>query len=345
MTITPTFLAGFEARAEHVRENEYARLAASENIWWDLVAKKRPSVTKKEIITFLFQSAMIEDTGDGGNIGYDEIAAAYTEIENRTAARGLRIQKQKMEDMLNGVVGGEALNEAEEWNTAMGSYMAYWPQKKVADYIKNAHTLSLATAYDGKAFFATDHPLHPNDVARGTYSNLLTGAGTYDISSAVTDAQALTNLGKVRTHLATIKMPNGVDPRYLRIAGILCGPSLALRVGGLLDSKVIAKDGGSGGGSADVAGYISRLGVKKVIECDELAGFESDTTYFVIAQQAESSPMGAIIYQEREAFSVNNYGPMTDAILGRQDVFEWQLKGRNAVSGGHPFLLFKVKAT
>ncbi len=342
--ITQTFLAGFETRAEHIRENEYLRLTASDRMWWDQVAKKRQGVTKKDVITFLFQSAMIRDGGDGGNIDFEDIAGKYTEVEARFAQAGLRITKAQMTDVLNGIVGGEAFDIADEWNSAIGAYMAYWPQKLVTHAIKNGHTASLYTGYDAKAFFATDHPLHPADVSRGTYSNLLTGAGTYDISSAVTDSAALINLGKVYSHVASIKMPNGEDPRGLRVAGILCGPQLALRVGGLLDAKFVAKDGGTGGGAADVAGYISRLGVK-VIQADELAGYESDTTYFVIAEQASTSKLGAFIYSEREAFNVRNYGPMTESQLGRQNVFEWQCEGRNAVGCGHPFLLFKVRAT
>ncbi len=341
--VTQTFLAGFETRAEHIRENEYLRLTASDRMWWDKVARKRPSVSKKEIITFLFQSAMIRDTGNGGNINFDDIAGTYTEVENSFAAAGLRLTRAQMTDVLNSIVGGEALDLSDDWNSAMGSYMAYWPQKKVAHALMNGHTASLYTAYDGKALFATDHPLHPMNIAAGTYKNLLTSGDAADISSAVTDSAALINLGKVFAHIAAIKMPNGEDPRGLRPKYIVCNPKLGLRVGGLLDAKFISKDSGSGGGAADVAGYISRLGLE-VVMADELAGFESDTTYFVVAEQASSSKLGSIIYQEREPFSVRNYGPMTESELGRQNTFEWQVEGRNAVSAGHPFLIFKVKA-
>ena len=127
--ISPTFLAGFETRAEHIRENEYARLASADRLWWDLVAKKRASVTKREIITFLFQSAMIRDTGNGGNINFEDLAGKYTEVENRFAAAGLRITRAQMEDVMNGSVGGEAFDVADEWNASIGAYMAYWPQK------------------------------------------------------------------------------------------------------------------------------------------------------------------------------------------------------------------------
>jgi phage major head subunit gpT-like protein len=341
--ISQTFVAGFETRAEHVRENEYLRLTASDRMWWNKVATKRPSVTKKEIVTFLFQSAMIRDTGSGGNMSFEDLAGDYLEIESKFAGAGLRITKAQMTDVLGGVVGGEAFDIADEWNSAIGAYMAYWPQKQVAYALKNGHTAALFTGYDGKAFVATDHPLHPQDVARGTYKNLLTGGDAADISVAVTDAAALDNLAKVFNHIASIKMPNGEDPRGLRPLGIICGPKLALRVGGLLDAKFVAKDGGSGGGGADVSGYISRLGYQ-VIQADELAGYESDTTYFVVAEQATSSKVGALIYSEREPFQVRNYGPMTESELGRQNVFEWQCEGRNAVGCGHPYMLFKVKA-
>jgi phage major head subunit gpT-like protein len=344
--VTPSYLATFETRMEAIRNDEYARFSAQDFLWWDMVTTRRQSQSKTDIVSFLLNSAMIRDTGNGGNISFDDMAATYKEIETLHRGAGFKITKSQMEDIYNGIPGGEALDFAGQWSTDIGAYMAYWPQKQVAEYIKNAHDAAYATSYDGKAFFATDHPNHPKDLSRGTYSNLLSGAGTYAIHSSVDDDDAMVNLTKVFAHIAAMKMPNGVDPRGLRPAGILCGPTLAPRVAQLLDAKFIAKTAGSGAGSADGhAALVSRLGIAPPVQADELAGFESDTTYFVICRQAASSSLGAIIYAEREPFYVNNYGPMTDAQLSRSDEFEWHCKGRNAVSGGHPYLLVKVKAT
>ena len=77
----------------------------------------------------------------------------------------------------------------------------------------------------------------------------------------------------------------------------------------------------------------------------ELAGFESDTTFFVVAKQKQASALGAIVYQEREPFQMVNHGPMTDSELSRKQSFEWHVHGRNAVAAGHPYLIFKCKGS
>ena len=343
--LTPQWLMDFETRSEYIRNNEYSRLSDSENLWARMIYTQRTSTGKKDVLPLLFQSAQIKALGGAGDMRFEEIGLHYTEIETEYAGDGFKLTRDQMEDVLNGQVGGEALDLAEEWNIQFANQMVYWPQKQVAEFLKNAHSASYATGYDGKAFFATDHPVHPLDVARGTYSNLLTGSGTYAIDASVEDTDAIDNLTKVFAHIRNFKMPNGNDPRFLKPVGILCGSTLAPRVNQLVDAKFIAKVAGSGAGSADVSGYLGRLGFTQAVEAPELNGFESDTTYFVIVKPESTSRFGAVIYTERRPFEVMNYGPMTEAELGRRQEFEWHGRGKNSVSPGHPYLLIKVKAT
>lgn len=343
--LTPQFLMDFETRSDYIRNNEYARLAASENLWAQSIYTKRNSLAKKDVIPLLFQSAQIRSLSGSKEMQYDEFGLHYTEIETEYAGQGFTVTRDQLEDTLNGMVGGEALDIAEEWNVQIAAQMIYWPQKLVAEFLKNAHQASYATGYDGKAFFATDHPVHPLDVGRGVYSNLLSGNGTYAIDASVDDDVALANLTKVFAHIRSFKMPNGQDPRFLKPVGILCNSSMAPRVNQLIDAKFIAKVAGSGAGSADVAGLVGRLGFARAMEAPELNGFESDTTYFVIVAPESSSRFGAVIYSERRPFEVQNYGPMTEHDLGRRQEFEWQCRGKNSIAPGHPYLLIKVKAT
>jgi hypothetical protein len=111
-------------------------------------------------------------------------------------------------------------------------------------------------------------------------------------------------------------------------------------------AKFIATStGGGGGGSTDVEGLIQDLGYAPPIKAPELANFEGGTTYYVICEQLAASQLGALIYTEREAYRINYYGELTDAVLNRADELEWHCKGRNGMSAGHPYLLFKVKST
>lgn len=350
--LTPQFLIDLETRMQAITEREYARL--TQNLWWQMITKVRQSASKKDVITWLLSTAMIRDQQTGGQIAFDDLVATYTEIENKWAGAGLKLRRDQLEDVLNGIVGGEGLDLAGQWSTDIGAYMAYWPQKQVVHLLKNGHTAALYTGYDAKAFFATDHPVNPFKASAGTFANLFTGAasgsypGALPIDDGVATDVALQNMGKLFSYIASIKMPNGEDPRFLRPKGLIVPPRMFPRVVQLTSAKFLAQVAGAGaaqGGSGDVEALIKALGFATPVMADELAGYESDTTYFVAAEQVTSSQLGAVIYNEREPFKINYYGVMDQAELNRKDELEWHAKGRNRVSPGHPYLLFKVKAS
>lgn len=345
--VTPRFTLKLEDRMQVIVEREYTRLTS--NLWWQKVAKVRKSTGAKELITWLLSTAQIKDMGLGGNMSFDDLVATYTTIENKHAGGGLRLKKDKFED-----TDGGGMDIAAQWSSDIGNYMAYWPQKLVTHFLKNAHNLAGSggyTGYDGKAFFAADHPYNQFKVALGTFKNIFTGGASGDypgacpIDESVTAEVALQNLGKIMAYIASIKMPNGEDPRYLRPAGLIVPPRMFPRAVQLTNAKFIASAASSGGGSSDVEMLIKALGYATPQMADELAGFESNTTFFVACEQVASSELGAAVYQEREPFYINFYGAMTESQLNRLDELEWQCKGRNAVSGGHPFLLFKCKGS
>jgi hypothetical protein len=349
--LTPTFVIDLETRMQSISESEYLRLTAS--LWWQMLTTVRQSQTKKEIITWLLSTAMIRDAQQGGQMSFDDIVSKYTEITSGHSAAGLILKRAQMEDLYNGIAGGEAMDLAAHWASDIGAYMAYWPQKKVTHFLKNAHNLASSggyTGYDAKAFFATDHPVNPENVAAGTFANLFTGApsgsypGALPIDDSVDIDDALVNMAKLQAYVAGIKMPNGEDPRGLRLKGLLVPPRMLARATQLTSAKFVAQVAGSGAGSADVEALIQALGYARPVQADELAGFESDTTYFAIAEQIASTRLGGVVYVDREPHHINYYDQISQAELNRKDELEWQCKGRNGVSAGHPYLLFKVKA-
>jgi len=327
-----------------ITEREYERLRS--NLWWQTVARLRGSTGRKDIIMWLLSTAQIRDQGLGGNIHFDDIVSQTTEIENRYSGAGLKLRRAQLED-----TDGNGFELASQWSGDIGAYMAYWPQKQATDLLKNGHTASLYTAYTTKAFFATDHPLNPYNLSAGTYANLLTGgaSGTYPGALPLDDSQdlddALVNLGKLCAYIASIKMPNGVDPRFLRPEAILCSPRMFPRAVQLTSAKFLAQVAGSGAGSADVEAVIKALGFATPIQADELAGFESDTTYYVVCKQVASSQLGALIYSEREPYRINYYGTVDQAQLNRSQELEWHCLGRNVIAPGHPYLLIKCKGS
>lgn len=348
--LTPQFLIDLESRMQIITEREYARFG--QNLWWQNVARLRPSTGRREIVTWLLSTAMIKDQGKGGNIRFDDLVSTYTEFENKFSGAGLKLTRANLED-----TDGGGVDLAAQWSSDIGAYMGYWPQKQVVHALKNGHTAALYTGYDGKAFFATDHPVNPFNTAAGTFQNIFTGGAVaasgntpaYPGTCPIDDSQdlddALVNLGKIFSYVASIRMPNGEDPRYLRPRLILAPPRMYPRVVQLTSAKFLAQVAGAGAGSADVEAVIKALGFATPVMVDELAGFESDTTFFVACEQIASSQLGALIYSEREPYRINYYGTQDQVALNRMQELEWHCIGRNTIAPGHPYLLFKCKGS
>jgi phage major head subunit gpT-like protein len=340
--LTPSFLMDLESRMQVVTENEYSRLI--QNLWWQNLAKVRPTTAGKEIIAWLLSTAKIYPEGKGGNIRFDDLVSTYTTMEPRFSGAGLKLNKAQFED-----TDGQGLNLAAEWSSQIGAQIAYWPQEQVANFLMTAHLAGTFVGYDGKPFFASDHPVNPYRTGV-TYANLFTGGpsgsypGALPIDDSVPVDTALANLQKLFAYIASIKMPNGKQPRRLRPRFILTPPSLTFRAVQLTQAKFIAQAASGGGAApADVEALIAAMGYAAPVQADELAGFENDKTYFVACEQINSSALGAITYLEREPYKINYYGSQTEAELDRRDEYEWHAKGRNGIGAGHPFLLFKVK--
>jgi phage major head subunit gpT-like protein len=341
--LTPSYLMDFESRMQFVTSNEYGRL--TQNLWWTGVAKTRTTQARRELLTWLLSTAMIRDQGEGGNIAFEELVAQTTEMETRWSGDGLKLRREQIED-----VDGNGPNLASEWSAQIAAQMAYWPQIQTAHFLMNAHDIAQYKAYDGKAFFATNHTLNPYRTGGATFANLFTGApsgsypGALPIDESVSADVALANLQKLYGAISGIKMPNGKQPRYLRPRYLIVPPALTFRAVQLTQAKFLAQAAAGGGAApADVTAIIQALGLALPVQADELAGFENDKTYFVACEQITADQLGGVIYLEREAYKINYYGPQTDAELNRKDELEWHCKGRNAIVPGHPFLLFKVK--
>lgn len=334
--LTPSFLLDLESRMEILTESEYTRLTSQ--LWWQTITRTRTTGARRDIMTWLLSTAQIKSEGKGGNINFDDLVSMYTELEVTAAGAGLKLPRFQLED-----TDGGGIDLAAAWSSDIGAYMAYWPQELVANFLKTAHT-SAFTAYDGQPFFSAAHPVNPYRAGAGTYSNLYTGGAALPIDDTIPFETAFSNLSKLYSSIASIKMPNGSTPRFLRPKAILCSPRMFPRVSLLQSAKYLPVAAGTGAGAADVDGFIQSLGFTAPIQADELAGFESDTTYFVVLEQLASSRLGAVIYTEREPFHINYYGVQQQAELDRRDELEWHCKGRNAVSAGHPYLLIKVKA-
>lgn len=341
--ITPSFLFDLESNMRVITAQEYERLTS--RLWWNRICKLGPpSGAKKERVSWLLDTARIQRTNKGGNLEFEDIVSTTTEIEHSNAAAGLKIKKEQFED-----VDGNGIDYASHWSRQMGAYAAYWPQKMLAQQM-----LANGLTYDGQAFFASAHPVNPFNASAGTFSNVFTGSasgiypGALPIDSSVSVDVAVANIAKAIAYVAAIKMPNGEDPRFLRLADIIVPPALAARAQQITNAKFIAQVAATNaGGSGDVEALIRNFGLGQPIEAAELGSAfgGSDTTYYLAMEEITTNQLGAFSYIQREPFSVLYYGPQNDAQLARIREYQWLTEGRNSILNGHPYLLFKAQAT
>jgi phage major head subunit gpT-like protein len=340
--LTPSFLFDLESNMRLIGAREYERLTS--NLWWPKVAKRMPSGAKKERISWLLDTARIVRTiKGGGQVSFEDIVMKTVEYENENAAAGLKLKKEQLEDL-----DGNGVDLAAHWARQMGALAAYWPQKMVAKAIRDN-----PVTYDGKTFFASDHPVNPFDASKGTFENVFTGAasgiypGALPIDNSVSLEVAVQNIAKALAYVASLKMPNGEDPRMLVIAAIIVPPALTARAQQITNAKYIAQAAGSAAGSGDIEAVIRNFGLGQPIEAAEFGSAfgGSDTSYYLLTREITSDELGAFLYIDREPFSIVFHGPQTDAELARKREFQWTTEGRNTVGGGHPYLLFRVDAT
>lgn len=341
--LTSSYLVDLETRMKLISNQEYQRLAS--NVWWPRVAKRRESQTRVERLIWLLETARIQRTGrGGGNVEFEDLLSTSTEIESENAAAGLKIKKEKLDDL-----DGNGVQIAGEWSRQIGAYAAYWPQKCVAKAI-----LANPTAYDGVAFFHATHYVNPYNSALGSYSNLFTGAaagsypGALPIDASVTLDAAVSNIAKAVAYAATIKMPSGEDPRMLKLGAIMGPPALSTRMTQITNAKYIAQAAtGGGAASADVEAVVRSWGLGEPIVAPELAAAfgGSDTDYYLLMEEVTTNELGGFCYVDREPFSIVYNGPMTDAQLARIREIQWLTEGRNTVAPGHPYLFLKCRST
>ena len=384
--LTPSFTFDFESSMQAITENEFVRLIASGNLWWRKVARVRPTGKKRDIIAWLLSTAQIYDAGiSGGNMKFDDMAATYQEYDVRNSAAGLKLTRNQIEDN-----DGDGFDFASEWSSQMGAKMAYWPQAQVANFIMNGAMTAAQTpqgpipygagpngtglniAYDGVQFFADNlvnsgngHPLNQFKTGAGKYFNWFHGAasgvypGALPIDESVGIDVALTNLQKATAYIASIKMPDGVTPRFLKPVVMLHAPRLAARAQTLNKADFIGLGTGSAGAgsaTADIRGIIKKWGYAEPIEAQEFAGItlpdgaNADTTWYLICQEMTTTQLGGLVYVDREPYRITYYtgtggGTGVDAVLDRARELEWHLQGRNLLGPGHPFTVFRFDAS
>ena len=353
--INPSFVFSLEQNMRVLQEAAAESKRLLSNLWWTKVARVVPSKAGREVLNWVLNTAVLENTGVDPTPNYRDMQIMNTAYVPQYITAALKLQRAQFEDL-----DGGGVDIASDWATQMGAQAVYFPQKTTAATILTGES---GICYDGLAYFANNHPINPKDSSKGTFANLFTGAvastpatdpndafypGALNVATATYET-IFAGLQNIFSYIAAQKMQNGIDPRMLRPAALLCPSALYPKMNAVLSSQFIAATAAGGtasaGGAMSIEGQMQKLGYGEVIHAPE---FDSDPTSFYLAvEQMTTSQLGSIVYVDREPVGIRYYTGQDGAnvTLGRTDELEWIARGRAVGGFGHPYLLYKIKAS
>lgn len=320
--INPSFMTDFQTRLVQVGVESWETAMAE--TWWDKLARKETQDTLTLQFQFAIQAAEIRSTNSKGTeLEFEDLVAQAYALTADNFGTGLRLYRNELEDATFG-------NKPGDWSEGAMAAAAYHPQKQVTTLIQNGVTL---LAYDGKPFFATDHPVHPLDGTKGVYSNLHAGR---PLSAA--------NLAWGIARVLSIPNPAGVA-RRLKPSMLIVDPSNQYNALTVTAAQLISQPTGDST-TTFVAGtnVISNYGIGQPLVIPEFAS-EPGVWYLGMPVRPSDRFSAPFIYSERKPFELNSYTPMSQAELDRINEFEWHLRGRNTTAYGHPYQFHRFEPT
>ena len=370
--------------------NEFARITSE--LIFDKIAQTIPIGSGRHVLYHRLQGAIVKDFGElGGAVDYEQPIIVEQELRPTYQKGGLELPEAHFVD--EGQMGKIGYAVAGDWAKDVAAAAAYWPQRALISLLRSAYTTTFQTGplygrsfgncYDGRPLFSVGHPYNFRRESLGFFANLFTqgvlndgravditstGYNTHpgfaplagpfgDGSAEITLAAAWDNLWTVISYIRTIKMADGVTPRFLRPTLIGGGPKLAKNLQMLTSAEFISMNASTyGGGSTEIAGTIRKLGLNAPLILDELGGntdLDSDEDYdwyLFCEEQAKASSYGGLIYAPREPFDLKMFAATTGSTgvnieLAEKDAIKWITKGRSGVTVGLPQFLFKIQAS
>jgi hypothetical protein len=367
---------------------EYARVTA--NLVYQRFTNVIPIDSGEKKLLARLETAIIKDYGEfGGGIDYEKPQFFEVPVSASYQKGGLEMNEAQFSD--NGIYGKVGVEGASDWAFSVMAEAARWPQAQSIALLRSgtsstfltgpAYGKTIGNCYDGAPLFSFAHPYNWQMPSVGYFCNLFTGgslvdgrgidvnhtytvcpgfcplAGPFGTASAeISLAAAFDNLWKTIAYIRTIKMPNGITPRYLEPTGIICGPKLAKNVELLTNAQFINMQSGSSGGATDIKGTITRMGLEPQIVLPELGGntdidADEDYDWYLICEaQARESRYGAVIFAPREPFNLRMYAAVSGSeginlALAEANLVKWITQGRSGVTVGLPQFIFKNQTT
>lgn len=327
IVVAPQIIRRIEDNMQYIVVSHWAR--REQDLWWRRLVKTRTSSTKRELVQWMLETAKIQPMGEGGNLSYDDLAEVMHEIVVEKFGSALRLSEEEIED-------GAAFDRAGKWARQVSGSGVCWPQEQAAQLLRDGKT---NLAYDNVSFFNTAHPINPViGASGGVYANL-----HYDMPFSAA------NLAKAYASIAQIKSTDG-KYRKLKPKVVAAGEIERLAVTQALTAEFFS-DPVAGGTTAPATNVVkTQYGFEEPIisaDFDETASIGDPAAdrgvWYLACELMEDDELGGLIFSERKAFSMNSYSALDDVDLARMDAFEWQFKGRNASTYGHPFLLHRFE--
>lgn len=349
MQVTPQYIVSIDSMIKTLITSNWQRIANESGDWGRLM-KTRPSSTRRELMTFIADTAGIYPQGQGGDVRIDDMSAVEMEVDNVNQGAGLEFTTNELED--NQLARQEkigAMDYAQKWARDRGAEAASFPLYGLTGLITATSFggQPVPLAYDGAAFYGPHH-IDPSANSGPTYTNIITGVGIQITPSGTApqstylDAVILAqrNFASACAQIRAQKFINGKS-RRLRPAIVVAPAALEYSV-----NQFIGGGGILSGGSpaAETIGQTSNVmkkwGFQEPIILPELDAI-STSTYYIGVEDMVSDELGAFIFSDRKPFELRGYPDASSAELNRSDKWEWSFKGRNAFAYGHPYMFYQ----
>ncbi len=367
---------------------EYARITSQ--LIYQRWANVIPIDSGDKKLLATLETAIIQDYGEfGGGVNYERPQFFEVPISASYQKGGLEMNEAQFTD--NGIYGRVGTRAAGDWGVRIAAAAAYWPQRQTIAALRSgtagtfltgpAKGKAIGKCYDSEFLFSLAHPYNWQQLSKGYFCNLFTGgtlvdgrgvtvtnantvcpgfcplAGPFGTGGAeISLAAAWDNLWMVIAYIRSIKMPDGVTPRYLEPTGIIAGPKLMKNIEMLTNASFINMQQGTSGGATEIKGVITRLGLNAPMILPELGGntdIDSDEDYdwyLICEEQAKASGYGSVIFAPREPFNLRMFAALTGSdntnlTLAEQNLIKWIEQGRSGTTVGLPQFVFKNQAT
>lgn len=281
-------------------------------VWWQRFATEIPSDTETEIHAWMEIIPGFTKWVDERK--FHPVGHADYSLTNEDYAAGMSLPRNKVLDDKLGLYG----NQAE----MIGMQAAKWRDRMLADRLKNGHTSGAAyKCYDGKPFFATDHPKSVNAQVTGTLSNYRTG-------TALTPANFNAMYAAMQGFPGPDGEPLGITPTRLTVPPLL--RATALEIAGP-DGVIVVNAAGTASGS-----NVNR-NIVEVEVIPELAG--ADTTWYLGCHEW---PIQPLIVQMRQMPTFDELAGLQSEHCKRKKELLYGSDARGAFGYSFPHLMMKM---